>query len=348
MCPTFRAHDIPIEKVNNEKYVGDIISHNGKHTSNITSRRSKGIGVVNEIVNILNSLCLGPHYFHVAMTLRQAMLISVLLFNAETWLRLNKSDITKLEKVDEMLLRKFLKVPTSTPRAALYLETGTIPISFLIKEKRIMFLHHILTRHEDALILKVFWVQVSQPAKGDWCTVVDEDMGHIGLQALSFQDVKQMHQGTLRSLVKKNVVETAFKHLLERKSSLSKLSSLHYDQLAMQQYLLDPDTTTRHKRLRFRWRTKMITVNWNYGQKTTCPLCKEHDDTQDHLLQCPSLQQVNSHTVGEEICIVELERAIRRREVMLEEKKKTKEHPEVYCTTILPSNIQNKQHTKQP
>ena len=170
LCPTLRAHDIPIEKVDNEKYVGDIISHNGKHTSNITSRRSKGIGIVNEIINILNSLCLGPHYFHVAMTLRQAMLISVLLFNAETWLRLNKSDITKLEKVDEMLLRKLLKVPTSTPRISLYLETGAIPISLLIKEKRIMFLHHILTRNEDALISKVFWAQVNQPAKGDWCT----------------------------------------------------------------------------------------------------------------------------------------------------------------------------------
>ena len=158
-------------------------------------------------------------------------------------------------------------------------------------------------------------------------------MGHIGLQALTFQDVKQMSQGALRSLVKKNILETAFKHLLGLKSSLSKLSSLHYDKLAIQQYLLDPDTTTRHKRLKFRWRTKMITVNWNYGQKTTCPLCEKHADTQDHLLQCPLLQQNSSHTVGGEVCIVELERAIRRREVMLEEKKKTKEHLEVYCTS---------------
>ena len=39
--------------VSEDKYVGDVVSEDGKHTKNINSRRSKGIGVCNEITTIL-------------------------------------------------------------------------------------------------------------------------------------------------------------------------------------------------------------------------------------------------------------------------------------------------------
>ena len=85
-CPLLRAHSVEIDIVKEEKYVGDIVSCDGKHTKNIISRRSKGIGICNEITTILANLYLGQYHFLVALMLRQAMLISVLLFNAETWL----------------------------------------------------------------------------------------------------------------------------------------------------------------------------------------------------------------------------------------------------------------------
>ena len=50
-----------MEVVEKEKYVGDIITSDGKHTKNITARRSKGLGIISEIVTILDGLCLGPH-----------------------------------------------------------------------------------------------------------------------------------------------------------------------------------------------------------------------------------------------------------------------------------------------
>ena len=62
--------------------------------------------ICNEIIVILNSLCLGPHHYKVAIMLRQAMLLSVLLFSAETYHRLSKDNIKKLENI--MILRKIL------------------------------------------------------------------------------------------------------------------------------------------------------------------------------------------------------------------------------------------------
>ena len=92
------------------------------------------------------------------------MLLKVLLFNSEAWLRITKKDLEKLEGIDRVFMRRIFQVPNSVPSSFLYLETGCVPIRYVMKTKRIMFLHHILTREENALISQDFWVGPSEPA----------------------------------------------------------------------------------------------------------------------------------------------------------------------------------------
>ena len=66
-------------------------------------------------MTILEEICFGKYYFQVAMVLRNSLLISSLLTNAEAWYNLSSTDVTELEKVDEDLLRKVLKCPVSIP-----------------------------------------------------------------------------------------------------------------------------------------------------------------------------------------------------------------------------------------
>ena len=44
--------------------------------------------------------------------------------------------------------------------------------------------------------------------------------------------------------------------------------------------------TTKRKLILFRARTRMLNVNYNFGQKIKCPLCKIGEDAQKHLLEC--------------------------------------------------------------
>ena len=313
-CSTLKAHNTRMDMVKEEKYVGDIVTNDGKHTRNIASRRSKGIGVISEITTTLNGLCLGPHHFSVALTFRQTMLLTVLLTNSETWLRLLKKDIEKLERVDHMLLRKLFQVPRSTPTASLYLETGCIPIKYVIKMKRILYLHHILTRKDDALISRALWAQVNQPVKGDWCTVVSEDMETIGL-SLSYQDIKNTNEDTLKTLIINKIQITAFNELMSKKETNSKLKTLKYTNLDLQHYLsVSSNLNNEEKRMMFRWRSHMIKVNCNYGLKEAmCPLCTIERDTQYHLLTCPKL------VIPGPWNIIRVMKALRLREVILEQ-----------------------------
>ena len=77
LCPLLKAHSSEIEIVSDEKYVGDIISFDGKHDKNIISRRSKGIGMCNEILSILDSMYLGSFYFPISLMLRQTTYVDI-------------------------------------------------------------------------------------------------------------------------------------------------------------------------------------------------------------------------------------------------------------------------------
>ena len=189
-------------------------------------------------------MCLGPHYFVSALMMRQSMLVMVLLSNSETWLRLTQKDLGKLEGIDKLFLRRIFQVPNSTPIPFLYLETGCIPIRYIMKIKRIMYLHHILTRNEEALIKRAFWAQQRKPAKGDWCIVVREDLVALGLGHLSLENIQSMNEETLRTLLKTKIRETAFLQLITDKAKLSKLKSLEYSSLKLQQYLSTESTLT--------------------------------------------------------------------------------------------------------
>ena len=59
-----------------EKYLGDIISNNGKNSKNIDARVAKGTGIVDNITSILGSTVFGPFQFEVALILRSSLLLN--------------------------------------------------------------------------------------------------------------------------------------------------------------------------------------------------------------------------------------------------------------------------------
>ena len=82
--------------------------------------------------------------------------------------------ITHLEKEDEILLRKFLEAPISTPKCMLYLETGAKPIRFTIKMRRLMFLQYILQEDPKSMISQFFHAQDQNPSRNDWALIARE------------------------------------------------------------------------------------------------------------------------------------------------------------------------------
>ena len=145
-----------MEITDEQKYLGFVLSSNGKNTSNIALRRGKGIGSVRQIISILDDIHFGSHKYKVAIVLRNSMLINSMLYNSEVWYSLSVSEIEMLEKVDEMLLRGILSLPHSTPCPLLYLELGCLPIRYIVMSRRLNFLHSLLREEKIHYYIKFF------------------------------------------------------------------------------------------------------------------------------------------------------------------------------------------------
>ena len=199
---------------------------------NIAVRKGKGYGIVERIIDMLQEISFGHSYFEVANLLRHSLFLSSILLNSEVWYGLTLSDIEQLEVVDQFLLRRILEAPSSTPKVSLYLEMGCLPIRFIIKSRRIMFLHYILNQKQDSLIFKFFQAQLENPVKGDWSEQVKSDISEIDLK-LTMEEISILSKEAFRTKLKKAINAAAFKWLMKEKDNKSKLKDLYYEKLEM-------------------------------------------------------------------------------------------------------------------
>ena len=242
--------------------------------------------------SILGEIPLGPYRISVGLKLREAMLLNGMLFNSEIWYGLKEEEVQKLASVDEYLLRSILGVPSKTPKEALYLETGCIPIKYLLKMRRIMYLHHIVRRPEKELIRKFYEAQKCKISKGDWVQIVQENMNQINLE-MSELAISKMSKHKFKKIVKKHISSAAFGELIRIKDTHSKMQDTKYSKLEVQGYLKsDSGLSDNRKQLLVKLRTRMYGVKANfrnhYGNQQ-CRLCKTEIEDQPHLFMCQKI-----------------------------------------------------------
>ena len=97
---------------------------------------------------------------------------------------------------------------SSTPIEAYYLETGALPLRFIVIARRLMFLWSILQKKEDELVRQVFNAQQLKPVKGDWCLQVVGDMKYLKIN-LDVLEISNMKKQKFKNIVKTATREVA-------------------------------------------------------------------------------------------------------------------------------------------
>ena len=217
------------------------------------------------ICQTLSDLCLGPYYYEAAIILRSSLLLSTVLSNSEAWVNLTKKNIEDLEAIDETFLRNiFCGAHAKTPLETLYLETGCVPIRFILKSRRLNFLHYILSDKEDSLLSNVFRAQCGNPVKGDWVHTIKKDLEELEIN-LSFEEIKANTKEQFKRVVKEHVNEKAFEYLKNLQQTHSKAKPIQYEKFSLQNYLrADNKLTTKEKSFTFAARTRMLELRANF------------------------------------------------------------------------------------
>ena len=293
MCPELRVHGTVMETVTEDMYLGDLISSDGKNKKNVEKRISKGLGIITQVINLLETISFGQHYIEIALLLRESLFLNGILFNAEVWYGMTKFEVNEFEKLDRLLLRRIFQVPVSTPQEAYYLELGILPIGVIIKKRRLQYLHHLANREEKEMLHQFFITQWNKPSKGDWTETAKENMEEFGLQAdLGF--LKSKSKSSFKNILKKKAIEYAFEELTEKQAKHSKMENLQYSELAIQNYFLQPGINIDEIRSIFKYRTRMAPFGENFRagrESVTCPLCSTHVDSQVMSFMCPAIRK---------------------------------------------------------
>ena len=289
-------------KVKQEQtYLGDVISTDGKHAKNVMARKNKGLGVITQITQILDSVLFGKYYFEVAMVLRSSLLLSSLLLNSEAWVNLSDKDIRALERTDEILLSKILGSDSNTSNTFKYLELGIYPLRFEIIKRKIVFLQYILKQDKDSMLYEVFKATSENPSKNDFVKTCLKYLEVLDIK-MTFEEIGKMSDNKFKQIVKQKTEEAAFKHLIQEKNKQKKISHVNYTKLTMQEYLVEGCKNPKISRLIFKARGRNLEIKthkkWRYEDEI-CVGCGENIETEDELLVCTGFSEKNEKLISE-------------------------------------------------
>ena len=335
-CPELKVHESSMKESDNEKYLGDVISKDGKNQATIDNRKAKAIGAIAEIMSIIEEIPFGKHKFEVAMKLRESMFLNRILCNSEAWHAVTAANIVALEKLDQEFLRSILKAHSKTTKEMLYLETGAIPIRWILPQRRINYLKHIVSRKKEELILKVFEAQKENKTKGDFVTLVEHDLRMFGL---THEEVaaESMTKKALKKELKQKAQRLAFADLMQQLQKGSKGKDTKYNNLEIQEYLISAKLNDEDKHVMTALRTKCVKgIRRNFpGIHRVCQHCPQNcmpqepqEDTQEHVLSCRSIgaqstvpiEFLGAGTVEQSLFAKEFSKRMRRREELLEDR----------------------------
>ena len=147
---------------------------------------------------------------------------------------LTATHIAQLELVDHQLMRTILSAHSKIPTEFLYLETGALPVKYVISSRRLNYLKHIHMQSNHELVKRVFLAQKDDPKKGDWCQVVQSDLETYDINE---NELKLNSKNGAKKYIKGKIYEKAFENLKYSQSQHSKVKDIKYEEYTCQSYM---------------------------------------------------------------------------------------------------------------
>ena len=285
-----------------EKYLGDFISHDGKHDATMSNRIQRAYSYLSEIRALLTDMPFGKRRLQIGLMLRDAMFVNGVLFNSEAWSSINQKHIEEIETIDRTLMRFLVGAHAKTPSEILYLETATIPLRYTMSIRRLMYHQSILSRSEDELIKKVYEEQKLNPLRGDWIEKLKEDFLFIG-EEFDEENAKKCTKTEYKKYIKEKVRQNVFQKLKETQGTHIKVSEICYNSFKMQDYMNSHILTNHEVTLLFSLRSRTVrSVKNNFGLKLNCSMGCQVTENQEHWLVCDQTKaNQNTHTIYSDI-----------------------------------------------
>ena len=153
----WKLGSLEIEESDTYKYLGDVVTNDGKNAKNIETRKNKTFAATCGINSIAGTSVLRKIETKVILELHDKVILSALLTNAEAW-TLNKSEKDEIERIEIQTLKMLFDLPIHTPTPAIIHTFGTLYTNLRIEKKRLMYLHRVINKRDTSWTKKVLLI----------------------------------------------------------------------------------------------------------------------------------------------------------------------------------------------
>ena len=251
-------------------------------------------------MGILGEVALGAHRVEAGLILRQSILVSSLLWSAEAWSDVKEKELKRLEQVDSHFLRLLIGGHSKCPTVFLHLETGTLKLGHMLVIKRLLYLKHILSVNDEETIKKVYVKQKEEAVKGDWYKLIESDFKFIG-EDFDENSLKMKTKSEFKRWVNVKVRKAAFALYIEEMKGLSKIKTLEYTKLEVQEYLTSAMFNKQERQLLIDLRSKCHQSKENfrklYKNNIKCRFGCDKDENQRHVFtECDKFKEYDTNS----------------------------------------------------
>ena len=211
---------------------------------------------------------------------------AIITYGSETWTATKKEN-TELNKLLDNIIKRILLTPPTTPREALYIETGLLDPETISKKQRINMDHKLKTS-QNPRYNKMAQIK----GKKSWKETTDKT-----LKELNISEALTGKKDTVKRKIKQKTMQY-FKSKIEKDGeNKSKVKYLldgiqDWKPCNRQKYMMK--LSRINASTIFKARTRMIDAKNNfrgmYEPNLLCRACKVEIETQEHILEeCPVL-----------------------------------------------------------
>ena len=295
--PKLHLGDMPIDNTNKYKYLGEVINSKLNLDDHISQMKGKVEAAYQTVLAITED----RHFKHIKMKavwkLVNTCILPIITYGSETW-EMNKKETAQVNAILDSILKRILRVPPSTPREALYVETGLLDIKTIVDRKRIGQAIR-LQRNRSKLVETM----LTNETPGGWAEYTKEILA-------KYQIEPEVITGRKVSVNRKitNKVHILFKEYIEQSGiTKSKVQHLLAGKIKWQvgtgaKYMYE--MTRDNAETIFKARTRMLKVKNNYRgafNDVTCRICNNDPETQQHILEeCPGIHTSTENKVTPE------------------------------------------------
>ena len=142
------------------------------------------------------------------------------------------------------------------------------------------------------MIFQVLKATRDNPANNDFVKTCQNYLDKLNIQ-LTFEELGKMSKWSVKKLVNLKIADAAFKYLSEIQVKQSKISHIKYDELCIQEYLLDGNRNTEVSKFIYKARSMTLDIktqkSWKYNDKL-CIGCGVNYETGEEILLCTGLK----------------------------------------------------------